>query len=223
MKQGSCRTWKPRNVIDNIQGRGACDRLVTEAASVDVTTGDRTLIGLLLGPAYTGAGRDCWSARRARARDCGRRTVGVVGTAGGNGGRSSGRTRRATVSKADNTGTGGNISAEVIGVDVWPLGSIVHSRKGGELVGGRLVCSSVLHVDLNAAWIILGRSDRMKCNDLIANQILTRDESSGDSRGPYALLGDQLVRSPLSIVVSALIDLKPFTIRSIEVGTISVA
>ena len=35
--------------------------------------------------------------------------------------------------------------------------------------------------------------------------------------------GDQLVRSPLSIGVSGLVDLEPFTVSSLEVGTISVA
>jgi len=212
MKQGSCRTWKPRNVIDNMQG-GLCDRLVTDAPSVIVIAGDRTLVGPLLGPAYTGAGRDCWSARRVRARGSGR----------GTGGRSGGRTRRAILSKADNIGTGNDKSSEVIGVDVWPLDASVHSGKGGEFAGGRLVCSSVLHVDLNAAWIILGCSDRMKCNDLIANQVLTSGESCGDSGGPYAALGDQLVGSPLSIGVSTLIDLKPFAFGSLEGGTLSVA
>jgi len=187
------------------------DRLVTDAPSVIVIAGDRTLVGPLLGPAYSGAGRDCWSARRVRAR------------AGGTGGRSGGRTRRGIVRKVDNRGTGNDKSSEVIGVDVWPLDASVHSGKGGKFAGGRLVCSSVLHVDLNAAWIVLGCSDRMKCNDLIANQVLTSGDSSGDSGGPFAALGDQLVGSPLSIGVSTLIDLKPFTIGSLEVGTISVA
>ena len=35
--------------------------------------------------------------------------------------------------------------------------------------------------------------------------------------------GNQLVRSPLPIGVSALVDLKPFTTGSLEGGTISVA
>ena len=74
--------------------------------------------------------------------------------AGGTGGRSGGRTRRAIVSKADNLGTGDDKSSEVIGVDVWPPGVSVHSGKGGEFAGGRLVCSSVLHVDLTAREII---------------------------------------------------------------------
>lgn len=45
------------------------------------------------------------------------------------------------------------------------------------------------------------------------------------SEGPEKVrrTGDQLVGSPLSIGVSTLIDLKPFTIGSLEVGTISVA
>lgn len=118
------------------------DRLVTDAPSVVVISGDRTLVGPPLDPAYTGAGRDCWSARRVRAR------------AGGSGGRSGGRTRRAIVRKADNVGTGNDKSSEVIGVDVWPLRVSVHSGKGREFAGGRLVRSSVLHVDLTTKEII---------------------------------------------------------------------
>jgi hypothetical protein len=146
-----------------------------------------------------------------------------VGNAGGNGRRGGTRTRRATVSKGDNIGPGDNESIEIIGVDVWPDGFSVHSRQGGEFAGGWLVCSSVLHVDLNAAWIVLGLSDGMKCNDLVAKQVVTRGESGGDRRGPFATLGNQLVRSPLSICVPALVDLKPLTSFSLEGGTISVA
>ena len=95
-----------------------------------------------------------------RARDGGGRTVRVVGNAGGGGNRrgggrtrratwrGGGRTRRATVGEADRWGAGDNNIIEIIRVDVWPLGSIVHSRQGGQFAGRRLVCSSVLHVDL---------------------------------------------------------------------------
>lgn len=120
---------------------------------MNVTTGDRTLIGLPLGPTHTAAGRDCWSARRVRARDGGRRTVSVVGNAGGTGRRGGGRTRRAIVSGAENTGARESKCIEVVGVDVWPLDSIVHSRQGREFAGGRPVCSSVLHVDLTTKKI----------------------------------------------------------------------
>ena len=108
----SVQTHAPRNLIDEIQGK-VCDRLVMSAPSVKVTTEDRTLIGcLLLGPTHNGRG--CRSAR-------------------------SGRTRGAIVSEGGNIRTGGNKSIDIIGVDVWPLDSVIHSRQGGDFAGGRLV------------------------------------------------------------------------------------
>jgi len=192
---------------------------MADASSVNVTSGDRLLVGPPC-PAETGTGGVRRSACGFGTRD-GRRTAGNAG--GGNGGRSGRGFRRGIISEADNVGTSNNESIEGIGPDVWPLESVVHSREAGEIAGGWLVGASVHHVDLNAAWVVLGLSGRVKCNDLIANQVLTRGEPSGDVGSPLVAIGDQLGRGPLSICVPAFIYLEPFTIGSRERGTISVA
>ena len=164
---------------------GEGDHLVMDASSMDVTSGDGTLVGPLLGPADSAVGGARRSARRVRTRNTGRRNGGVGRNGGG------GRVRRAIFSEGDNIGTRNSESIEFVGIDVGPLNAIVHSREAGEIAGGRLVSASVLHVDLtmeeislshwsanrtqkeyiHATWIVLGISNRVKCNDLIANQL----------------------------------------------------
>jgi len=204
---------------------------VDASSAVDMTARDRTLVGpLLRSPADTGAGRVRRNARGIRARDRRRRAVGVGGDAGGGnarrgnagGGRRSGIGRTA-ISKADDLGTSDNESIKRIGPDVGPVESIVHSGEGGEIAGRWLVSASVLHVHLNAAGVVLWLSSRVKRDDLIADQVLPGGEPSGNIGGPLVTISDQLLRGPLPIRVSTLIDLKPFTIGSLERGAVPVA
>jgi hypothetical protein len=62
--------------------------------------------------------------------------------------RSGSRVGRAVIGKADNLWAGNNETIEGISPDVGPFETIVHSRQGSELAGGRRVSASVLHVDL---------------------------------------------------------------------------
>ena len=124
---------------------------MTGVSSVDVTSGNRTLVGLP-GPADTGTG----GVRRSA------RGMGTRGGRGGNGrGRRNGRrvgraiVRRAIISEADNLGTSNNESIEGIGPDVGPFESIVHSREAGEIAGGWFVSASILYIDLAAEGISL--------------------------------------------------------------------
>jgi len=185
------------------------------ASSVDVTSGDRTLVGPLLlgGPADAGIGRIRRTARGVRTRDGRRGAAGVEGDAGGRSGRRIGRT---TVSKADDFWTSNSKSGERISPDVGPLESIIHSGEGGEIAGRWLVSASVLHVNLNATRIILGLSGRVEGNDLITNQVFPRGEPSRNGGSPLITIGDQPLRSPLCIRVSTFINLKPFTAGSRE-------
>ena len=162
-------------------------------SSIDVTSGEGPLINPLLGPADSGTGGVRRGAR-GLGTSGGRRAVGVRGNAGGGnrrGRRSRRRVWRASVGEADNLGTSNNESIKGIDPDVGPLESVVHSGEAGELAGGWLVGASVLHVDLtvkeislshrntnriqkehiHAAWVVLGLSGAVKCNDLIANQL----------------------------------------------------
>jgi hypothetical protein len=145
-----------------------------------------------------------------------------VGDAGGR--RESGnRIGRATISKADDFGTSNDESIQGVGPDVGPLESVVHSGEAGEFAGGRLIGASVLHINLNAAWVILGLSGRVKGHDLIANQVLPGGEPSGNVGSPLVTIGNQLLRGPFPVGISGFIDLEPFTVGSLEVGAISVA
>jgi hypothetical protein len=120
-----------------VRGSGS-DRSVVGASSVDVTSGERPLVGPPLGPADTGAGGVRRGTRRVRTRDGGRRTTGVGGTAGGgNGGgrRNRGRVRRVTISKTDSLGSSNDESIERVGPDVGPLESVVHPGEAGEFIG----------------------------------------------------------------------------------------
>ena len=54
----------------------------------------------------------------------------------------------AIIGEADNIGTSNNESVEVVGIDVRPLESVVHSGETGEIAGGWLISASILHVDL---------------------------------------------------------------------------
>lgn len=156
--------------------------LVVAAPPVDVTSGERTLVRPLFSPADAGT-------RGVRRSARGVRTVGVGGNTGGWRKRGS-WVGRATISKANDLGTGNDESVDVIGPDVGPLEPIVHSGEGGELAGGWLISASVLHVNLtrrdllshrntnwspkiyiHAAWIVLGLSYGVKSDDLVANQL----------------------------------------------------
>jgi len=107
---------------------------VVDASSVEVTRGDRTLVGpLLRSSADAGIGGRRWSARGGRARDGGIRTA-VAGGNTGRGGRG-GRVGRATLSKADDLGTSDDESIEGVCPDVGPLESGIHSREGSEFAG----------------------------------------------------------------------------------------
>jgi len=167
---------------------------VGDASSVDVTSGDRALVGpLLRRPADGGVGGVRRSARGMRTRGGRGRTAGALRNA-----RGGSRIGRATVGKAGNLWTSNNESIDVVGPDVRPRESVVHSGEGGEFAGGCLISASVLHIDLDAAWIVLGL-DRVKCNDLIANQVLPRGNPSGNGGSPFIAISDQLRRGPLSI------------------------
>jgi len=191
------------------------------ASSVDVTQGERTLLGRALpGPTASGAAGVCRGARRRGAGDGGRMAVGAVGNTGG---RRESRIGRAVIGKADDIWSGNGESIEIVSVDVRPLVSVVHSGEAGEFAGGWLVGASILNGDLNAARVVLRLAYRMKSNDLVANQILPRGQPSWNVGSPFVAIGDQLIRGPLSIRVSTLIDLEPFTIGSGESRAISIA
>lgn len=151
--------------------------------------------------------------------------MGIAGNAGGDGGRRSGRSRvrRVVVREADNFGASNDESIEIVGVNVGERISIVHSRETGEFAGGWLVSASVLNVNLDAAWVVLGRADGMESNNFIANQVLPRSQPSWNSGSPFVAVSDQLIRGPLSIRISTLIDLEPLTAGSCEGGTVSIA
>ena len=133
---------------------------MVDASSVDVTSGERPLVGPPLGPADTSTGGVRRSARGLGTRD-GRRTVGVGGNAGGGARGGSGRRvgraiiRRSIFSEADNLGTNNNESIDLVGPDVGPFESVVHSGQGGELAGGWLIGASVHDVDLTMEGIYL--------------------------------------------------------------------
>ena len=115
------------------------------ASSVDVTEGERTLLGRALpGPASTGAAGVCRSARRIGAGGGGRRAVRAIGNAGGRGS----RIGRAVIGKADDIWPSNDKSIEIVSVDVRPLVPVVHSGKAGEFAGGWLVSASVLDGNL---------------------------------------------------------------------------
>jgi len=63
----------------------------------------------------------------------------------------------------------------------------------------------------------------VKSDDLVANQVLPGGEPSGNSGSPLVTVGDQLRRGPLTVRISAFIDLEPFTPRCLERGAISIA
>ena len=131
---------------------------MVDASSVNVTSGERPLVGPPLGPADTSTGGVRRSARGLGTRDR-RRTVGVGGNAGGaRGGSGRAIVRRSIFSEADNIGTSDNESIDIVGPDVGPFESVVHSREGGELAGGWLIGASVHDVDLTVGGIYL--SDR---------------------------------------------------------------
>jgi len=134
---------------------------MVDASPVDLTSGDRTLVGPSPGPTDTSVGGARRSARRVRAGRSGRRTVGAGGSAvgGHRGGRGSGRrrrrrgkrgrrTRRTIISETNNPRSSNNESVERVGPDVGELVIVVHSREAGEIFGGWLVSTSVLHIDL---------------------------------------------------------------------------
>jgi len=220
MNHGSCR--EARNVIDSIEERkNAGDHSMVAASSVEATGGKRTFLGRApLCPARAGVTGVCRSARRVGARGGGRMSGGVGGNAGGRRGRS--RVGSTVIGKADDIGTGDNESVEIVGIDVRPRESVVHSREAGEFACRWLISTSILDVDLNAAWVVLRLAYGMKGNDLIANQVLPRGQPSWDVGSPLVSIGDQLIRGPLSIRVSALIDLEPFAIGSRETRAVSI-
>ena len=130
-----------------------------DASSADVTNGDRALAGpLLRRPADGGVGGVCRSARGIRTRGGRGRSAGALrnGRGGSRIGRAAGR---ATVGEADNLWTGNNESIDVVGPDVGPRESVVHSREGGEFAGGCLISASVLHIDLAVEGIPLSLRD----------------------------------------------------------------
>jgi len=141
----------PRNVIDRVHEKEWEWRLVVDASSEDVTTGDRTLVEplLLLGHADAGVRgvrrsvrRVCRSGRGGRTRDGRIRVVGVGGNAGG--GRGS-RVGRAVISEADDLGTRNDESIEGVGIDIRPLEPVVHPGEAGEFrwrMAGRRLHSS---------------------------------------------------------------------------------
>jgi len=144
---------------------------LVDASSVDMATGDRTLVGPpLRSHADAGAGGVRRNVRGVGTRGRRRRAVGEGRNVGG---RRRSRIGRTTLSKTNNLGTGDNESIEGVGPDIGPLESIVHSGETGEIAGRWLVSASVVYVNLNAAWVVLGYN-RMKGNDLIANQVLPR-------------------------------------------------
>jgi len=134
------------------------------ASPVNVTSGDRTLVGpLLRSSADAGACGARRSASGVRTRDGRRRTVGVGWSTGGirrHRGRRRGGIRigGTTVSKADNLGASNDESIKGVGPYIRPLESIIHSGEGGEFAGGWAVSTSILHVDLNATRVVLGLS-----------------------------------------------------------------
>jgi hypothetical protein len=124
---------------------------VFEASSIDVTGGERTLFDRIsLSPAGTRAGRFRRRVRGIRARGRGRRSAGNFG--GKRGRRRIGRT---IIGEADDIWSSNNKSIEVIGVDVWPIVSFVHSREASEIAGGWLISASILHIHLTVRWSIL--------------------------------------------------------------------
>ena len=126
-----------------------------DAPSVDVTSGDRALAGpLLRRPADGGVGGVRRSARGIRTRDGRGRTAGALRNA-----RGGSRIGRATVGEADNLWTSNNESIDVVGPDVGPRESVVHSGEGGEFAGGCLISASVLHIDLAVEGIPLSLRD----------------------------------------------------------------
>jgi len=165
-------------------------------SSVDVTSGNRSLVRLLR-PADTGVAGVRRSGRGGRTGDSG----------GGRKGRNRSRVGRTVIGKAGNLGASNDEPIEGVGPDVGPLEPVVHPREAGELAGGWLVSASVLHIDLNAAWVVLGLSGRVKSNNLIANQVLSRGEPSGNCRSPLVAISNQLLRGPFSTRISAFIDL----------------
>ena len=109
---------------------------------MDVTGGERALfMGAL--PSPTGARASGIGGRGGR-----RRTVGVVGNTGRNRGGRRSRIRRTITGKADNFGTSNNESVEIVGINIRPLVSVVHSRQGGEIAGRWFIGPSILHIDL---------------------------------------------------------------------------
>lgn len=159
------------------------------------------------------------------SRGGGRRSIGImVNTGRSRGGRRRGRRIGGiAIRKADDLGPGNNEPIEIVGIDVGPLVSVIHSGEAGEFTGGWLVGASILNVYLNAAWVVLGLTDRMESNDFIANQVLPGSQSSWNSRSPFVAICDQLIGSPLPVCISSLVDLEPFAIGSLEAGTVSVA
>jgi hypothetical protein len=141
---------------------------VAEASSMGVTGWERALFGravLRLAVASVLRRRAGRIGKRDGRR---RRTVGVVGNAGGQrggtrgqrggtggqrggtGGQRGGRNRagRTTVGEAGDIWTRNDEPVKSLIIDVRPLNSVVHSGEAGEIAGGWLVGASIQNIDL---------------------------------------------------------------------------
>lgn len=75
------------------------------------------------------------------------------------------------------------------------------------------------NLNVDALGIVLGTvllGSGVERNDFVAEDVLARGKVLGDSHGPGVVVGNQLVGSPLAVLVTSTLNLKPLEILLLD-------